>query len=233
MKYFTSDYHFGHPSIIEYCGRKFRNIDRMTEVYIKDANQRASTKNDTIYHIGDFSCWGSEKGVEGSKVKANEYLKRFNANVILIEGNHDSGNRVKALMKSCTMDIGKWKNVSLGHYPSNYKEAKGTFVPGTLRLCGHVHGYGAWRWCWDAKHQVLNINVGIDHWKHIVSISEVLNYAEAIVCKLNREKSKLKRFFQKLMFGFNQVPDNQFPDGMPVITTYGDRMKTGLVSKHK
>lgn len=228
MKFFTADYHFGHPSILTYCGRKYSNIDKMTDAYIKDANQKTS-EGDTIFHIGDFCNYGNEKGVPGYRKKATEYIKRFKANIVLLEGNHDSTNKVKTHMKCAIMDISnRWKNVSLGHYPSTYKEAEENFVRGTLRLCGHVHGFDSWKWCWDSENQILNINVGIDHWGHLVSVQDITVYVNRVLDRIclkninwyNHLLDVCKRSFGSFV--------NQFPVGMPTHYCSGDRLKVGL-----
>lgn len=235
MRYWTSDYHFSHPSIIKYCGRKFKNVERMTEVYIQRANMRAKNKDDVIIHVGDFCCWGNERGIKGSKIKAQDYIDKFNATVILLEGNHDSNNKVKSYIKTAFVNLGNaYTNVSVGHYPSHYEESANSFFPGTLRLCGHVHGNKAWKWYWDSKNRVLNINVGIDHWKQgIVSDNEIIVYANDIIRKLSNDMNygmlKRNNLITKIINIFRheknkkiQKYQDSFPQSMPREDRFGD-----------
>ena len=39
MRFFTSDHHFRHPNIIEYCDRPFSNVEEMEEELIRRAIQ--------------------------------------------------------------------------------------------------------------------------------------------------------------------------------------------------
>ena len=52
--WFTSDTHFGHKKIIEYCKRPFAHVDEMDEALIVAWNQRVAD-DDTVWHLGDFT----------------------------------------------------------------------------------------------------------------------------------------------------------------------------------
>lgn len=92
MIYLIGDTHFGHTNIIKYCNRPFINSYEMDEQIIKNWNNTV-TKDDTIYHLGDF-CFKYDK------LKTTELIARLNGHKILIKGNHDKKN-------SCT----KWKEM--------------------------------------------------------------------------------------------------------------------------
>ena len=80
MKYFfTSDTHFGHENIIEYCGRPFKDVTHMNEELIRRWNARV-TPDDVVFHLGDFSMMGGA---------VSKFYKRLNGNIIWIKGNHD------------------------------------------------------------------------------------------------------------------------------------------------
>ena len=80
MDYFTSDMHYGHANIIDYCNRPFESLDEMTNEMVNRWNEIV-TEDDTVYVVGDvFLCPTSE---------GESIVKRLNGRKILIKGNHD------------------------------------------------------------------------------------------------------------------------------------------------
>ena len=77
--YFTSDTHFGHANILNFCKRPFKDVDEMNEELIKRWNEVIS-KEDTVFHLGDFAFGGAEIW--------NKTLPRLNGHIVLILGNH-------------------------------------------------------------------------------------------------------------------------------------------------
>ena len=181
-RFFSSDFHLNSTAIIQYAKRPFKSGEKMAEAYIRSCNQQARDPSDMIVHVGDFFLKGADRhgvGDEGLGVSAKEYLSKINAQVFLIEGNHDSNNVGHTHAKQLILDLGPYKCTSVSHYPST---DKGTW---TLRgkdkehlhihLCGHVHK--KWKWKLDLEKLVLNINVGVDQWKHqIVSEKKLIGY---------------------------------------------------------
>lgn len=80
--WFISDTHFGHGNIIKYCDRPFKDVPQMDQHLIKQWNSVVK-KNDTVYHLGDFSL-GHPKEVVGMIVE------ELNGNIKLVKGNHDT-----------------------------------------------------------------------------------------------------------------------------------------------
>ena len=80
--YFTSDEHYGHARIIDYCKRPYANVDDMREGLIYEHNKKV-TKSDLTYHLGDI-FWRTL-----SVQQATDILKRLNGTHYLIWGNHD------------------------------------------------------------------------------------------------------------------------------------------------
>lgn len=181
-KFFSADFHLNSTAILQYAKRPFKTGEKMAEAYIRSCNQQARDPSDMIVHVGDFFLKGADRhgvGDEGLGVSAKEYLSKINAQVFLIEGNHDSNNVGHTHAKQLILDLGPYKCTSVSHYPST---DKGTW---TLRgkdkehlhihLCGHVHE--KWKWKLDLEKLVLNINVGVDQWKHqIVSEKKLIGY---------------------------------------------------------
>lgn len=201
-KFFTADWHLCSESVFKLGNRPFKNIDRFNDILIKNANMRAS-KDDIIYHIGDFYNLNKNKECKCYRLKPKCFLDRINATMIMIEGNHDIQNKIKTVSQLLFTTIGKY-NVSIGHYPSYFE-----YIPRSLRreddenieipkcyqnigtnhihICGHVHN--KWKCVFDKKHNILNINVGVDVWRYnIISETDLVRYIDSIIYKENNYK---------------------------------------------
>ena len=131
--YFTSDTHFNHANIIDFCSRPFKNVEEMNETLITNWN-RVVGVDDIVFHLGDFCLGGS---AEWTNV-----LNRLNGKIYLIVGNHDIKNlrqgyydRFEGILMQMHIEIGKQK-IYLNHCPflcygGAYKD--------TWQLFGHVH----------------------------------------------------------------------------------------------
>lgn len=84
MIFFTSDLHFWHRNIIQYCNRPFASVEEMNEGIISNWNSRVSP-TDTVYVIGDVSF--------GEASETHQVLLRLNGFKHLIIGNHDRHGR--------------------------------------------------------------------------------------------------------------------------------------------
>lgn len=87
--FFTSDTHFYHNNIIDFCDRDIgipKNSDReerveaMNEVLIDCWNERIKP-TDEVFHLGDFAF--------SNKTKRTGIIQRLNGHKRLIRGNHD------------------------------------------------------------------------------------------------------------------------------------------------
>ena len=58
--YFTSDTHFYHSNIIDFCKRPFKNVEDMNETLIENWN-RIVSQDDNVFHLGDFCLGGSHE----------------------------------------------------------------------------------------------------------------------------------------------------------------------------
>lgn len=157
--WFTSDLHFYHKNVIEYCKRPYSCVDDMHEGLINNWNA-CVTDIDRIYILGDF-CFAGTKAM-------SEILKRLRGEKHLILGNHDhfKPHRTDLGFSSITYDgnvnIGK-HSVLLSHYPyrGDHTESE-RFTERRLKdqgswlLHGHIHD----KW----KTLDRQINVGVDVW---------------------------------------------------------------------
>ena len=129
--FFTSDTHFFHNNLINYCPESrghFSSVEEMNENLINRWNS-VVRERDSVYHLGDFSF--------ANNVKLTEIVfDRLNGIKHLIVGNHDhkigncqwaSINPYKELRKM---------NIVLFHYPIEVWNGK---HHGTFHFHGHSH----------------------------------------------------------------------------------------------
>ena len=163
----TSDQHYGHARIIDYCSRDFSSVDEMNASLIERFNAHVQPE-DLTYHLGDFS-------LKESMVPL--ILPRLNGEHILIPGNHDKVHPHQARKKQEEitkryLDYG-FKEIHLqleldefimahmpydgkGEYDVKYKQYRPLPQEGKMLLMGHIHT--AWRY----KHSPAQYNVGVD-----------------------------------------------------------------------
>jgi calcineurin-like phosphoesterase family protein len=175
--FLSSDHHFWHARVIEYCKRPFKDVEEMNEILIKNWNEVVGPE-DTVYYLGDFSM--AFRSVE-------IFTKRLNGNKILFAGNHDwvhpankksNTPEKQAIWFQKYIDNG-WAEVHLtgeidipgvgivnvNHLP--YKNPKeqlrhDKFRPiddGRWLLCGHVHEK------WDQRRKMINVGVDVRGFK--------------------------------------------------------------------
>lgn len=131
--WFTSDTHFYHTNIINFCRRPFESIEEMNETLIANWNKVGGT-NDIVFHLGDFCL--------GDSTKWNGILDRLNGKIYLILGNHDLRNfrasyteRFELVTMQMNIEIDKQK-ICLNHYPFLCYDGS---YDGVWQLFGHVH----------------------------------------------------------------------------------------------
>lgn len=143
--FFTSDHHFWHRKILEYCpNRPYVDIEEMNEDYKYKWNSKIGV-NDIVYHLGDFAFnipW-----------RIRDFLSQLNGKKILIKGNHDKYSKKSAIeVIGWTEVYGQFQfqEFMLSHRPNYSYKAK--------HLCGHVHQH------WKFNDQGNILNVGVDIW---------------------------------------------------------------------
>ena len=130
MKYYISDLHFSHKSILSFDNRPFFTISEMNETIINNWNSVVSA-NDEVYILGDM-FWNNND--------IDSILPRLKGRLYLIKGNHD---RVNAEMTKRFVWIKDYeeikdgdKHIVLCHYPiAHWRNAD----YGTIHLYGHIH----------------------------------------------------------------------------------------------
>lgn len=193
MDFFTSDWHLNDELILKVCKRPFKSAKRMSEVYIKQANQRAKLKSDNIIHVGDFIQRGLDRGtgVREDQISAKDALSQIAANVILLEGNHDENNRCSTAGKMLLRKVGKFDCI-VQHYPSMHQKADVPIIAPAdctyVNICGHVHD--KWAFFYDKNLNVLNVNVGIDIYPYMVKECDLASKIEAELKRLGKKAYK-------------------------------------------
>jgi calcineurin-like phosphoesterase family protein len=154
--YFTSDSHFDHKNIIQYCNRPFKNIDEMNETMVEKWNSIV-TNNDTVYHLGDFTL--------GNIRQFTKWISQLNGNIKILPGSHDHqwlkdfipSDKVQIVARLISVEfpeimIGKYPQVIvMCHYSMRvwYRSYYGSW-----HLFGHSHG--------NLKGIGLSFDVGVD-----------------------------------------------------------------------
>lgn len=137
--FFTSDTHFGHSKIIEYCKRPFSSIEEHDNALIQNWNSVVG-QDDTVFHLGDFA-YGNSQFIANT-------IKQLNGNIILVKGNHDLRNinptlynifsdvvyQARILIDKQTVYLNHFPFLCFEHgdinlYKNNY----------SIQLFGHVH----------------------------------------------------------------------------------------------
>lgn len=137
--FFTSDTHFGHSKIIEYCKRPFSSIEEHDKALIQNWNSVVG-QDDTVFHLGDFA-YGNSQFIANT-------IKQLNGNIILVKGNHDLRNinptlynifsdvvyQARILIDNQTVYLNHFPFLCFEHgdinlYKNNY----------SIQLFGHVH----------------------------------------------------------------------------------------------
>ena len=137
--FFTSDTHFGHSKIIDYCKRPFSSIEEHDKALIQNWNNIVG-QDDTVFHLGDFAY--------GNSQFISNIIKQLNGNIILIKGNHDLRNMNPTLYNIFSDAVYQARilidkqTVYLNHFPflcfdhgdiNLYKDNY------SIQLFGHVH----------------------------------------------------------------------------------------------
>lgn len=197
MIYFTSDPHYYHANVIQYCSRPFKSVEEMNEALIANWNSVVQ-QDDIVYCLGDFSL--AFRPVE-------TITRRLNGTKLLVPGNHDfchSYNKKSRDPEKRATWIQKYEeygwtvlpeqteiavvvderglyNFKLCHMPGaddnnpfddKYERWRPILGEDDWLLCGHIHEK------WKTKGQM--INVGVDVWDmKPVSIREIADIVDS------------------------------------------------------
>jgi calcineurin-like phosphoesterase family protein len=145
--WFTSDLHFGHARVVDYCHRPFANVAEMDTKLREAWNERVNL-DDVVYVLGDFAL--------GPRKLLPMQVRELNGYLILVAGNHD---RSRTAMLAAGFEeyhrelsiVLDGVKLYLRHVPNRELSWQETH---DFHLCGHVHE----KWARDGR----IINVGVD-----------------------------------------------------------------------
>ncbi len=166
--FWTSDEHFHHKNIIEFCNRPFGDMQTMDSAMIQNWN-RVVPKDGIVFELGDMIMTSSILWTE-------ELLSKLNGTIYKVMGNHDYKNRMdreiirdmfggrvydtlEVSVPDSELDSG-CANFFMSHYPHLF------WPSGYFHLHGHVHsGPNS-----EAKDKVpfhpRRYDVGVDAWNY-------------------------------------------------------------------
>ncbi len=154
MIYFTSDLHYAHRRIQEFCPstRKGKDWEEMSEMLIRNLEETLRP-GDVLYNLGDVAFQGID-----FCGKILSRIKSTGAEHHLILGNHDHNIRKNQELKDLCTSVSSMKTVVIEkqlvvmcHFPLAHWEAEET----SIHLHGHCHG------SYQAPGRILD--VGIDN----------------------------------------------------------------------
>lgn len=123
--HFTGCTHFDHARIIKLANRPFNNVEIMNEVLVENWNARVRPE-DTVYHLGDFSWWGS------SARDPEFWINQLNGRKTFIQGNHD---RIGFGDSYMAINV-EGQKIVLFHYPIEEWDA---YYRQSIHLHCHTH----------------------------------------------------------------------------------------------
>ncbi len=135
--FFTSDTHFGHRHILEFCHRPYSSIEEHDAALIENWNSVVGP-DDLVFHLGDFGFGGFPFW--------KEIRDQLNGHIILVIGNHDWKNLTagsKQLFDDCVSQariLVDGQTVYLNHFPYLcFAHQNPTHKDYSIQLYGHVH----------------------------------------------------------------------------------------------
>lgn len=195
MIHFTSDTHFGHAKIIEYCERPYTSVDSMDKNIIHKWNSVVSP-TDEIYHLGDF-CFG-DAGV------AIQYLRQLNGIIkfVLPNNHHDKWQHNIKFPRSgisiCDNSIFNFKYhdelteklyyFSLCHFPFS---SWNRMYYGAMHVHGHMHSGDPYA----DDNTGRKVDIGVDAWGfYPVSIDEVIKLLEPVTFGADKRSANSENY---------------------------------------
>ncbi len=163
IKAFTSDTHYGHNRIIEFCDRPYKDLQEMEEGLIANYNSILGPDDLCIWTGDAFFC---------NRSRAKEIMNKLNGYKILVKGNHDM--KTKHMLEMGFSMVVEQMNImvagvktKLCHYPhlltehqgdkpDRYQERRPKYNQSEALIHGHIHE--------NIKLHKNCVHVGVDGW---------------------------------------------------------------------
>jgi calcineurin-like phosphoesterase family protein len=130
--FFTSDTHFGHANIIEYCKRPYASVEEMNQTLIERWNDRV-TESDVIWHLGDFAFMKQSQIID--------IVMQLRGQKFLLLGNHDEKRIGRAPHQYEGADL--FEEVHTGIVEAKFEGQRIVLCHYALRVWNRSH-HGAW-----------------------------------------------------------------------------------------
>lgn len=134
--FFIADLHFGDERIIRYEGRPFASAGEMDRQLVLNWN-RTVAREDTVFVLGDFSCYEAEQD--------RELLKELSGRKILIMGNHDRHRSAGEWRSLGFAECVEWPVVYREFYILSHEPVYLNANMPYANLYGHVHNNPSYR----------------------------------------------------------------------------------------
>lgn len=141
--WFTSDLHFGHKNIIQYCNRP-TTYEEQNDWLINRLNSFIDVDDD-VYHNGDFAFINKKNKTKRVEI-IKGILEQLNGNWKFVVGNHDN----EEILRKVCAELGKHEVLGsyhvevfhdrkfiLCHFPfRSWQDSR----HGSINVHGHTHG---------------------------------------------------------------------------------------------
>jgi calcineurin-like phosphoesterase family protein len=202
---FTSDPHYFHKKIIEYCGRPFSSVEEMNETMIKNYNSVIGP-NDRVLWCGDsfFAKMGN----------CHSVMKRLNGKKDLVLGNHDYQPHMMVDMGFSNVmhrvygrlggrnvvanHFDQWKYRSI--WDDRFQDLRFDATAGEIVIHGHSHS--------KQKSFFNQVHVGVDAWNFTPALRHEVEEIIAAAPKNFREYREKEALF----FEYKRILKNDLND---------------------
>lgn len=149
MRWWTSDTHFGHESILGFGRGRWATIAEHDRDLVDNWNDVVGA-GDEVWHLGDVA-WSFDRLVE--------VLPTLKGRITLVAGNHDSW--WPHYRRGFFADESLNSRLDLLYDDLSHLAVAAPAPTETVRICGHVHSL------WPEHGRTINVGVDVNGWAPI------------------------------------------------------------------